>query len=330
MTAFFFISAIVVIVVASELFTNAVEWAGFRMKLSGGATGSLLAAIGTALPEATVPVVALLSGAPSAVKVATGAVLGAPFLLLTLGVCVTGIAVAVRGGMGVISLSPGQTRRDLGTFVIAFTIVIASTALPRPLHYVSGVLLLAIYGLYVRATLRGGSPAEAFPEPLHLMRRREEPWTALIVVQLLIAVGGLILGSKLFVTGLDQMAASLRIDALILALVLVPFATELPETLNSVLWIRSNDDGLAFGNVAGSATFQACILGFIGLTFTPWQPGLGGVLSAGITLVVGGVLFYVLRNGHARGTTLALAGIPWVAYVVAAVVSGGQLAPPEV
>jgi hypothetical protein len=34
---------------------------------------------------------------------------------------------------------------------------------------------------------------------------------------------------------------------LVLALVIVPVATELPETLNSVLWVRSNDDMLAFG-----------------------------------------------------------------------------------
>ena len=61
-------------------------------------------------------------------------------------------------------------------------------------------------------------------------------------------------------------------------------ATELPETLNSVLWVRSRDDTLAFGNVAGSATFQACVLSFIGLTFTSWRPGAAGVISGALTL----------------------------------------------
>ena len=41
----------VVILIGAELFTNGIEWAGHRLKLAEGAVGSLLAAVGTALPE---------------------------------------------------------------------------------------------------------------------------------------------------------------------------------------------------------------------------------------------------------------------------------------
>jgi len=95
----------------------------------------------------------------------------------------------------------------------------------------------------------------------------------LVTVQLLIAIALLVVGSQLFVTALDQTASALQIPQLVLALVIVPVATELPETLNSVLWVRTNDDMLASANVAGSAAFQACILAAIGIVFTTWQPG---------------------------------------------------------
>jgi cation:H+ antiporter len=108
--------------------------------------------------------------------------------------------------------------------------------------------------------------------------------------------------------------------------VIVPVATELPETLNSVLWVRTNDDMLAFGNVAGSATFQSCVLASIGVVFTTWHPGSAGLISATLTVLTAAFLLTLLWNGRARGALLMLAIVPWVAYVVAQVATGGRLA----
>jgi cation:H+ antiporter len=325
--ALYFIGGLVLIVAASELFTNAVEWAGFRLGLASGATGSLLAALGTSLPETVVPVVALVSMAPSATSVASGAVLGSPFLLLGLGTAITGVAVSMRRDKH-LRLEAPQARRDLGVFVGAFSFVLLALVLPRPARIVVGICLLVTYAGYVWATLRGGAPSEEMPEPLHFLRplRRDgEPPTWGVLVQLGVAVGLLIVGSDLFVTALNDTAVALHTNPLILALIVVPVATELPETFNSVLWIRTGNDRLAFGNVAGSAAFQACVLGFVGLTFTPWRPGFGGVLSGLLTLAVGVGLLLLLRNGTARARWLMLAAVPWVGYVVAQVVTGGRL-----
>lgn len=321
-----FAGGLVLIVAASELFTNAVEWAGYRLKLASGATGSLLAALGTSLPETVVPVVALISGEPSAASVATGAVLGSAFLLLGVGTAVTGAAVLLRRSRRRLEPQAGQVRRDLGLFIGGFSVVLVAIILPRPLRIVLGICLLVAYALYVRATLAGGAPSEAAPEPLHLVRWRDgEPASRLIGVQLVGAVAMLVLGSVLFVRGLNDVASSLHTNPLTLALIVIPVATELPETLNSVLWVRSHDDALAFGNVAGSAAFQACILGFIGLSFTPWRPDFNGVLSGLLTLGVAVYLLALLHRGSAHGRWLLLAGLPWVGYVVAEIVAGGRL-----
>ncbi len=324
--ALLFGGGLILIVAASELFTNAVEWAGFRMKLASGATGSLLAALGTSLPETVVPVIALIGGQASAASVATGAVLGSAFLLLGVGTALTGVALVLRRSHRRLEVHAGQVRRDLGLFLGAFSIVLIAILLPRPWRVTLGVGLLVAYALYVRATLRGSAPAHAAPEPLHIVRWRDgQPASLLITLQLAAAVGMLIVGSNLFVSALNQVAASLHTNPLTLALIVVPLATELPETLNSVLWIRSGDDHLAFGNVAGSAAFQACVLGFIGLSFTPWTPDFNGVLSGLLTLGTAVYLFALLRRGTAHGRWLILAGIPWVGYVVAELVAGGRL-----
>jgi cation:H+ antiporter len=326
-TALLFVASLILVVVASELFTNAIEWAGHMLNLGTGATGSLLAALGTSLPETVVPVVALATHSPGADKVATGAVLGSPFLLLTLGAGVTGVAVVLRGGARRLVIDRRQARRDLGVFLGAFAVAVASSVLPSGPRIAVAALLLIAYAVYVVATLRGSAAAGESPEPLHIVRwRPSEPHPVLVTLQLVIAVGLLIVGSQLFVTALDQTATALQIPQLVLALVIVPVATELPETLNSVLWVRTNDDMLAFGNVAGSATFQSCVLAAIGLVFTTWRPGSAGLISASLTLLTAAFLLALLWRGQARGAMLMLAAVPWIVYVVAQVATGGRLA----
>jgi cation:H+ antiporter len=328
-TSLLFAASLVLIVAGSELFTNAVEWAGFRMRLGSGATGSLLAALGTALPETAVPVVALVSRGPTSDAVAVGAVVGAPFLLITLGMAVTGLAVASRRGHGVLRVDGSQVRRDLGSFSGAFWILLVAVVLPRWARDVGAVLLLLLYARYVRATLRGGAPTETMPEPLHLLRwdedRRGRPQGWVIAVQLILAVAMLVGGAELFVRALQDLAHAVDISPLLLSLVLVPLATELPETLNSVLWVRARRDGLAFGNVAGAVTFQACLLGALGLAFTTWAPGRLGMVNLGLTLLTGVYTLGLLHDGRCRGWRLALNALPWVAYVAVVLTLGTRL-----
>jgi cation:H+ antiporter len=50
MDVFLLAASFAVILAGALLFTNAVEWAGHRLSIGEGATGSLLAAVGTAMP----------------------------------------------------------------------------------------------------------------------------------------------------------------------------------------------------------------------------------------------------------------------------------------
>src|SRR5438477_3254142 len=88
------IGAFLVILFGAELFTNGIEWFGKKLELAEGAVGSVLAAVGTALPETMIPIIAILfSGNAAANQIGIGAILGAPFMLSTLAMFVTGIAV---------------------------------------------------------------------------------------------------------------------------------------------------------------------------------------------------------------------------------------------
>jgi cation:H+ antiporter len=85
-------ASLVVILIGAKFFTNGVEWLGVRLGLARGAVGSVLAAIGTALPETMIPLVAILMGHGQASQdIGVGAILGAPFMLGTVGFMLAGM-----------------------------------------------------------------------------------------------------------------------------------------------------------------------------------------------------------------------------------------------
>jgi len=80
-----FAVSLALIFAGSSLFTNCVEWLGRHFNLSEGVVGSVLAAVGTALPETVIPLIAIFFvGGTSGDEVGIGAILGAPFMLSTL------------------------------------------------------------------------------------------------------------------------------------------------------------------------------------------------------------------------------------------------------
>jgi len=90
---------LVLILIGCDVFTNSIEWLGKKLNLNEGLLGSIFAAVGTALPETLIPIVAVILGATSSTgtthanDVGLGAIIGAPFMLATVAMFVTGVAV---------------------------------------------------------------------------------------------------------------------------------------------------------------------------------------------------------------------------------------------
>jgi len=105
------------------------------------------------------------------------------------------------------------------------------------------------------------------------------------------------------------------ISALLLSLLIIPIATELPEKVNSILWIRRGKDTLAFGNITGAMVFQGTLLPAIGIMLTPWQPRrevLSGVI---VTLLAAAWLRFNVRSKGLQLRMLLVNGLLYVAYL---------------
>jgi cation:H+ antiporter len=316
------IASFAVILAGAQLFTNAVEWTGHKLELGEGAVGSLIAAVGTAMPETIIPVIAIIGGAAGAEDVAIGAIIGAPFLLATIAMALVGLFAYLyrerRRQSLELDVHKPTLERDLVFFLIFFAIGAAAGAfdLPQGIKIAGAVVLLAAYATYVRRTILGGGALQAeetlvplvFARPETVKTSAEDPSTKVVVFQLLVSLGTIIGGAELFVDELIHVAESLGVETIVLSLVLAPLATELPEKANSFFWVRDGKDSLALGNITGAMVFQSTIPIAFGLVFTEWDLDSHSLLSAGLG-VAGGILAYEAL--HRRGRFVLPAVIGW-------------------
>ncbi len=319
---------LVVILVAAEIFVNALEHLGEKLGISEGVTGSIFAAVGTAMPETIVPLLAIFAGTQNQQlneEIGVGAILGAPLMLSTLSLFLMTLAVwKRRGARG--HLTPEKTglTRDLNFFLAAFALATVALFVP---HETAGIratlafVMVLIYFFYVMLTLKAsaalvkdGHATEA-DDPM-LLSRLGLPtnWTT-IIIQLGTGLFLLVAGAKGFIHGIEQAAPLLGISALLLSLMIVPIATELPEKVNSILWIRRHKDTLAFGNITGAMVFQGTLLPAIGVLLTPWAPQKEVLAGVIITLLAAAWLRLMVSRGQLRVWHLAINGALYITYL---------------
>jgi cation:H+ antiporter len=323
--------SLVVILGGAELFTNGVEWVGEGFGLSEGAVGSVLAAIGTALPETLLPLVAIFGGHAAGKDIGIGSILGAPLMLSTLALCAFAITVLVgarRGTRGrAIEQDPGVIGEDMRFFLAMYGAAFVAGIVPVfALHVALVPVLLLAYGVYVRRRLAGaagsieGQEAAGEVRPLRfarLFRRGSPPPMALSIAQTLVALAVLVAGAELFVRVVEHLSVRLGVSELMFSLLVAPVATELPEAMNaSVIWARRGKDVLALGNVAGAMVFQSVFPVSLGLLFTSWKLDAVSGAAAVIALVAGGIVLLTVRlRGGLDARLLSLQGLLWLGYV---------------
>ena len=315
------VGAFALILAGAEAFTDGVEFLGRMLNLSEGATGSILAAIGTATPETLIPVVAILfTNSADADEIGVGAILGAPFMLATLVMLLIGlVAFMLRGrrGRDTLHVDAAHASRDLSFFLVLYTLALALAIAPSEVHFLKGYLgwiFLPSYFLYLYLVLRktkrsatdieeAQEEAEAFEElnfATYLKRagiavQPTRPPFWLVVAQVLISFGAIVLGARFFADFVEDFSHAMGFNTLLVALILAPLATELPEAANSLLWTREGKDVIALGNVAGAMVFQSTVPVTLGVLLTPWELGQFGTVAAVFAIISAAIIWLQLR-----------------------------------
>lgn len=323
------LGAAMVIYLACEFFVNGVEWIGRKLDFGQKAVGTVLAAFGTALPESVVTLVAVAFGKDAAHKqIGVGAALGGPLVLATVAYAVVGWTLyatrrpypsndADRHGFGHLS-------RDQGWFLLIFLIKLGLGLVAFAIKPWLGIAFLAAYALYVWNETRASwsDEEEEELEPLKLQPKAATPSMFMTLVQTLLALVAIYFASHLFVDQIGVLGPKLGLPPQLMALLVSPIATELPETMNAIIWVRQGKVRLALANISGAMMIQATIPTAFGLFWTPWRLDGPLLVAGGVTAIAIAVLFAAFRAGRASRGLLCAMVLGYLAFVGAIVALG--------
>ena len=308
------------IYLACEFFVNGVEWVGRQLAVGQKATGAILAAFGTALPESVVTFIAVMFPHTGDDKdIGLGAALGGPLVLGTVAYAIVGVTLWICKR----PLPSGANGRDLyaslsrdqAWFIVISVVKLAIGLVAFALKPWLGLLFLAAYAAYVWKEMRGEQAIDDDGlEPLKLMPRAPTPplWASLL--QTIAALAVIFIACRLFVGQLGALGPPLGLKPQLLALLISPIATELPETLNAVIWIRQGKVKLALANISGAMMIQATVPTALGLFATPWLLDPSLVLAGAITLLSVSLLFFAFWRGWVTRTYLGLMSLLYLLF----------------
>jgi len=288
-----------IILISCEFFTNSIEWLGKKLKVGDGVVGSLFSAVGTCLPETMVPIIAILYlGQSNSIDIGIGAIVGAPFMLSTLAFFVTGISVVLfwpkrKSGMDM-NINSEAICRDISFFTASYSIGISSAFINiRICKNIIALFLILTYIFYIFLTVKRDKSKQGSIDELYLsVVFHIKPRFYVVVLQVCIALIGIIMGAHIFVVKIEDISVLFGIPAIILSLIITPVATELPEKFNSIIWISKSKDALALGNITGAMVFQSCIPVSIGILATDWRLNQNAVISALIAVMSASIVYF--------------------------------------
>jgi cation:H+ antiporter len=304
------------------LLTNGLEWVGKKRNWSHGVVGSVFASLATALPETCIPLIAILFfRTHQAEEIGVGAILGAPLVLSTVALATAGGAALFRGAKSrnALTIHIPILQQDLVWFIVAFSVVLLSSYIRiNSIRTTLALALVVAYVVHVKAHFQELGSEEPDPPLLLVARRYSNPRLRFCAVQALLGIIIIVSVAYFFVSQLKTLSLLLGVAPAFFSLLVSPFASELPEMINSAIWMRQGRGTLALGNITGAILFQGTALAALGMSLTPWLLDRRLVLAGVFSLAAAFFALFALRGRKLSQLLLLSVGF-YLVYLLLAV-----------
>lgn len=323
-------SSLVAIVLSCILFTNAIEFLGNKLKFNNSATGSILAVFGTGLPETIVPIIAVLGSIfiskdlSQGQDIALGAIFGSPFMLSTFALFLMGVVLFVLVKKSkrslVVQADYKNILRYFKYFIFAYLFALAVCCTTSKIaKCFAAVILFSVYVFFVYRTILKSKDGEEKQEEIRLYFEKifRSQNNFILAIQILISLVALTISTHFFVEGIKYFSLIFNLKPAILSLIVVPFATELPEITNSIIWVKQGKDELALSNIIGAVVFQVMILSSIGMVLTPWKLDVSILTNCALTIFCAILFtFFAVKYKKITVSLLLACGIFYLLYIL--------------
>ena len=319
-------ASLVLVFVAAVIFVNAIEWIGCRLRLGGSFVGAILAPLFTSFPELTVFLVAVFAyNGKAGQEIGIGTLFGQPFMASSLSYGLVGVAVLIGYLIKKRTNTVLVVDKTLSIPYIFITVLFPLTLVPSFLgvsliKHLFGLIFLGafVYYIWLMYQRRMAELIEDASEPYFCkIAPKTMPFLMTgAIVQLIVAVILLYLGSKTMVHSVDVLATSIGISAMGLALIIVPAATAIPETTSALIWGYRGKDTLSIGSLVGEKILYSTFYPALGLFLTSWVLDIHAYLSVIATTIISLILLYYILKQRLPWYGLCFGLIFFVLYAV--------------
>lgn len=317
-------SSLVAVFFSSLMFVNAIEYAGSRLNWSHSFTGAIVAPLFTSIPELALFIIAVfIHGGTSGHLIGLGMIFGEPFMTSSLSYFLVFCSI-----LAAFTLSGRKTHsidvdRSLSIPFVFVLLLFPFALLPGIIHsvylqYLMGFIFLFFYLMYVRTMAgRRSAAMEEGAEIPYFMHLRNH-W-GLAALQLLVSALLLYYGANLMVQAITLISDIHRVSPLVVAILVIPVATAIPETLSAMIWAYRGRNSLAIGSIIGEKVLYATFYPGMAMFFIPWELDAQVYLSVLATTIVSLVFFLFSRRGKMPFYAMAI-GLPFfIAYIVSVI-----------
>jgi len=210
-----------------------------RYQLSDFFVGLVILSFGSDLPEIAVAVDAGIK--TSLGQDASGVVVGSAIGSI---VGQIGFVLGLTGLMAYLTL-PRRIIFQHGAMLLAATVLLFLVALDGVVTRTEGLILIALYVIYIFVLLKGEKLPIDTQEPV--APGRFNPWVLLVL-----GLGTLITSSELTVRSVVDLATTFEVSEAVISVVIIGFGTSLPELSISISAILKKKVQLSVGNIIGS------------------------------------------------------------------------------
>lgn len=303
-----FVLGLVLLALGGDSVVKGASGLAQRAGLSPFATGLVLVAFATSLPELAVNVHAIARGQP---LLALGNAVGSNVVNigLTLGLAAFAAPVVVRWR----ALNP------LWLLLVVGTAAVIVLGLDGRLSRVEGAaLVLAFFAVLAFAFVRARHEAPEVREEIEGFARTSTD-LAQNLLRFAFAAALLYYGSKLVVRGAPELGAALGLGVLVTGLLPVAIGTALPEVAAAVAAARRGQGDLVAGHVIGSSLVNLLLLvGGMAAVGTAVVPNSFVRYELPAALAFALLLYPVLRGdlrvNRNEGVLLLVAFVAWIAF----------------
>ncbi|MCG8414725.1 MAG: calcium/sodium antiporter [Pseudomonadales bacterium] len=308
--ALLLLAGLIILGFGAEMLVSGSSRLSMRLGISPLIVGLTVVAFGTSAPELAVSIMSALSDHGS---LALGNVIGSNIANIGLILGVTALICPIK-------IEVQLVRQEIPLMIVS-GLIFGAMLLDGAISLVDGFLLSGglfayLYFSYLQA---GKEKASADIDLAPLMIHKDVGTLPVHLMLIVLGLGLLILGSRLFVNNAVEMARLLGVSEAIIGLSLIAIGTSVPELATAILAALRKQSDLAVGNVIGSNIFNVlCVLGITAL-FSSLPLGSISLVDFIVMMMFALVLLPLARSGltlsRKEGFGLLMAYVIYLGYL---------------